>query len=89
MNIEDLLAKSQARKQAQTRVFKNNLRDKEYQKYYPLIKEAVLKGVRLGAAISILQAEEGAFNGRTHNSVWQALRRALRKEGIKLSQSKK
>jgi hypothetical protein len=84
MNIEELLAKHKAGKKPKTSP--HRLRKKEYQRHYPLIREAVEKRVPLRTAIRIVKDSENAFEGIAINTVWQAYRRALLHDQIKLSE---
>jgi len=51
-----------------------------------LIREAVEKRVPLRTAIRIVKDSENAFEGIAINTVWQAYRRALLHDKIKLSE---
>lgn len=86
MDLEQLLASHQERTKRPP--CEHRLRNLEYREHYPLIKSAVLKGVPLLAAIKILQEDEAmkAFTGKDPMTVWQAYRRALKKENIHLTE---
>lgn len=88
LTLEDLIAKHQEKTPGRP-VNPNKLHKREYRERYPLIKEAVLKGVPLWSVISILQKEDGAFEGMKIEPVWQAFRRALKAENIILSKIEK
>lgn len=89
MDLEQLIARHKERTKRPT--CPHRLRNLEYRTHYPLIKSAVLKGVPLLAAIKILQEDEAvkAFPGKDLDTVWQAYRRALEKEGIHLTKKPK
>jgi hypothetical protein len=80
MNLEELLQKHRDKKPQKVNL--HGLRRKAYQRHYPLIKDAVLNGVPLLAAIKILREDEGAFKGITDAAVWIAYSRALKSDGV-------
>lgn len=80
MTLDQLIEKAQERKGAGL----GKLRDAEYRKHYPLIREAVKRGVPLRSAILILQEEDGAFS-KGWKAAHAAYTRAFKYEGIKLS----
>jgi hypothetical protein len=87
MKLEELLSHHRARKRRSTE--SHRLRTRAYREHYDVVKAAVLEGVPLRSVVTILRDEEGAFLDRNINAVWQAYRRALRHEGIVLSEEKK
>jgi hypothetical protein len=86
MKLDQILSRHEARKKRPAAT--HRLRTRAYQEHYPVVKEAVLKGVPLRSVVTILKEAGGAFPERTVAAVWQAYRRALKHEGITLSEEK-
>lgn len=87
MNLEELIATHRARSKRPKS--ETHLRITEYQKHYPLIKSAVQERIPLSSAITILREKTKAFEGKTAGAVFQAYRRALKQDGITLSDKSK
>ena len=87
LTLEDLIAKHAEKSKRPT--CENRLRDRDYRKRYPLVKESVLAGVPLWSVVDILQKEDAALAAKTRDSIWQAFRRALKAENIILSKIEK
>lgn len=81
MNIEELEAEYEAVKGKRNKC-EFGLRKAEYRKFYPLVKEAVLKNMKLLTVVKILRKKERAFEGDTNEAVRAAYARALNAEGI-------
>lgn len=79
MTLDRLIQKAQERKGTGL----GKLRDAEYRRHYPLIRDAVKQGVSLRSAILILQEEEGAFP-KGWKAAHAAYMRAFKYEGIKI-----
>ena len=86
MKLDQLLRHHESRKKRPATA--HRLRTRAYQEHYTVVKEAVLQGVPLRSIVTILQEEGGAFPDHTVEAVWQAYRRALKHEGITLSEEK-
>jgi hypothetical protein len=79
MNITDLL---EAHKERTTRKKPSHrFATAEYRTHYPLIRQAVGKGIPLMSVIKILREKEGAFTGKSDKAVHVAYSRAMVADG--------
>jgi hypothetical protein len=79
MNITDLLEAHKER--SASKKPRHTFATKEYRTHYPLIRQAVEKGIPLMSAIKILREKEEAFTGKSDKAVHVAYSRAMGKKG--------